>query len=51
LIAAKDRLNKSLISLTDGKKLGENKDLCLDEQATQMTAAARARESAPLTLV
>jgi uncharacterized protein YrrD len=36
---AKDHQNKLLISLTDGKKLGEIKDLYLDGEVNKVVAA------------
>jgi sporulation protein YlmC with PRC-barrel domain len=44
MITAKELQNKALISLTDGKKLGEIKDLYLDSDATQVAAVFVGKE-------
>jgi sporulation protein YlmC with PRC-barrel domain len=44
MITSKELSNKSIISITDGKKLGEVKDLYLDPEMRQVTAIFLGKE-------
>jgi sporulation protein YlmC with PRC-barrel domain len=44
MIQAKDHQNKPIISITDGRKLGEVKDLYLDKDASKMAAVHLGKE-------
>ena len=44
MITSKDHSGKPLISITDGKKLGELKDLYLDQEMRQVTAVFLGKE-------
>ncbi len=44
MFASKEQLDKPLISVTDGKKLGEIKDIYLDQDMHQMAAVHLGRE-------
>lgn len=44
MITSKDHAGKPLISITDGKKLGEVKDLYLDQEMRQVTAVFLGKE-------
>lgn len=44
MITSKDHSNKPIISITDGKKLGEVKDLYLDQEMRQVVAVFLGRE-------
>jgi len=44
MVTGKELQNKALISLTDGKKVGEIKDLYLDADATKVTAVFVGKE-------
>jgi uncharacterized protein YrrD len=44
MITSKDHSNKPIISITDGKKLGEVKDLYLDQDMRQVIAVFLGRE-------
>jgi sporulation protein YlmC with PRC-barrel domain len=44
MITSKEHSNKSIISITDGKKLGEVKDLYLDQEMRQVSAVFLGKE-------
>lgn len=44
MITSREHLNKPIISITDGKKLGEVKDMYLDQDMRQVTAVFLGKE-------
>jgi sporulation protein YlmC with PRC-barrel domain len=44
MLTVKSHLNKSLVSITDGRIVGEVKDLCLDREMHQVAAVFLGRE-------